>query len=183
MKRFPLTLSLRFFVAASAVLVVIAVGAWILQCIMGCISVWRHSDMAMYATADAARAVENFVRERRRWPTSWQELESMPRPSATGGAALVAPEDWDEMRTYVEIDFSLTLGAVANQPEQDFDAIKPIGPVAASYRSALDPLIQTVRDVVAAEPPRSDDGGRERNGTGAKRDASNRNGTDPVLKP
>ena len=55
---------------------------------------------------------------------------------------------WEEVRTNVEIKFDLTLDEVANKTVDNFDAIKPTGPIGGNYRACFGALLETVRKVV-----------------------------------
>jgi hypothetical protein len=141
-------------VAASTIIALAAVGVWIaVDAWRGFTSTLGHAYMADYAAHCATQAVEKYVRERQKWPTSWRELESLPTTLPSGG--------WDEIRTYVEINFDLTIDEVAKQRVEDFGAIKPVEPVLGHYRDDFPPLLETVRSVQRT---------RDRNGDADERD-------------
>lgn len=104
----------------------------------------RHAYMAFSANARAANAMEEYVQERMRWPTSWKDFESI---SATMSPDSLPSGGWDEIRTYVVINFDLSLSDVAKQQLDSFDAIKPIPPVREGYRSEYQSLLETIRSV------------------------------------
>jgi len=138
----------RLALKASIIVILLAGGAYLLRCFVQGISVMKHADMAYGATFRATEAVEKYVREQRKWPASWKDLESV---SATGGTDFLPPGGWDEIRAYVEINFNLTLGDVAKQRVEDFDAIKPVEPIWGGYRAYFAPLLETVRSVQGAQ--------------------------------
>lgn len=107
--------------------------------------------MAFCANARAVRAMEEYVQERRRWPTSWKDFESI---SETMSPDSLRSEGWDEIRTYVVINFDLTLNDVAKQQPEGFDAIKAMfpPPVHDGHRSDYEHLLETVRSVSGSMP-------------------------------
>ncbi len=109
---------------------------------MRIVSAFKHADVASLVVYCASNAVKKYVEERHKWPALWENLESI---STTTDTDLVPPGGWDETRTYVEINFNLTLDEVANQQFDRFSAIKPIGPVWADYPPFFIPLLETVR--------------------------------------
>jgi hypothetical protein len=138
----------RVLLAASMILLVVAIGGHLMQCVVQEISVVRHAYMADRACSCAVDAVARYVGERGKWPTSWNDLESI---CETGSVDFLPQGGFGEIKTYVEINFSLTLGDVANQRVEDFNAIKPIAPARDSYRRHLIPLLETVRTMRTAE--------------------------------
>lgn len=129
-------------VAASTALVLTAIGVWFVRQTRRTLSEIGHAYMAYSANLRATEAVEKYVREREKWPTSWRELESIPTTLPSGG--------WEEIRIYVDINFNLTLDDVAKQRVEDFDAIKPVEPVLSDYRQAFAPLLEAVHTVQGA---------------------------------
>jgi hypothetical protein len=136
---------LPVILAASALLVIFACTVYGVWCFL---ELWKNAEMAYRATWLASGAVEEFVRQRRKWPNSWNDLETLP---STAGARIDREGGWKEVRAYVVINFNLTLTDVAKQRVATFDAIAPIGPVVSNYRTFFTPLLETAREVVTAE--------------------------------
>lgn len=108
-----------------------------------------HTYRAYNANLDATKAMEKFVQEHKRWPTSWSEFESISAKMSPGE---FRSADWTAIRALVVINFDLTLEDVANQPLDSFDAIEPIPPVRAGYRREYVPLLETVRSALDSGP-------------------------------
>ena len=134
----------RYWLFIASGMIALAVGGWLLRCVIEGVSVMKHADLAFRATLKATDVVNKYVRERGRWPASWEDLESVP---IIGDTEHMSPGDWDEMRAYVEIDFNLTVDEVAKQSAETFEGIRPIEPVWRNYRHYFTPLLQTVRNV------------------------------------
>jgi hypothetical protein len=96
----------------------------------------------LHSTIFVVRLVEQFVAEQKRWPRSWEELESSPFPSdaprpGNGELSVVRiggqhgyewPAASKELQSRVAIDFAVDPAVVAQQDPMTFTAIKPIGP-------------------------------------------------------
>lgn len=141
---------LRTLLILMAAFAVFAVSGWFVRALIQSFSVMRHADLAMRAMYHATNAVEKYVQKRGEWPTSWKDLESDSATNGTGPLAV----GWDEIRTYVEIDFDLTLDEVAKQRVETFSAIKPQQPI-WDYQGILIPLLDTVRNVQNAKSGRA----------------------------
>jgi hypothetical protein len=108
----------------------------------------------LQATRFAVRLVEKFVRERGRWPASWQELEAVSGdegPFRTGDmVGYQWPGDWPaalpRLREHVVIDFQVDAASLARQDRMVFHAIRPAGP-AYEYRDygEVDLLLRSLR--------------------------------------
>ena len=144
---------LRTLLILMAAFAVFAVSGWLVRVLIQTVGVMKHADLALRATSNATNAVEKYVRKRGEWPTSWKDLESDSAANGTGPM----PVGWDEIRTYVEIDFDLTLDQVAKQRLNDFSAIKPKNPekpLWANHRQLFIPLLETVRNFQNAKSGR-----------------------------
>jgi hypothetical protein len=62
------------------------------------------------------------------WPKNWGELSNINLSAPSQCADFHWPEQLDEFRRRVLIDFSLTRTQVANMTEAQFSAVLPIGP-------------------------------------------------------
>ena len=103
------------------------------------------AEHALWATCAASAASEEYVSRNRKWPTSWEELESV---SATVGTVYSWPDDSAEIREYVDVDFGMSLSDVADQNPDDFRAIRPKVPAYQAYRHHFSRLLETVRKVL-----------------------------------
>ncbi len=97
------------------------------------------------ATSATACAVEEFVVENERWPTSWDELTSV---SLDLESKYSWPDDFPEIEKQVEVDFGLTLEEVAKQEPSDFSAIKPRRPAYSEYKRHFASLLKSARLVL-----------------------------------
>ena len=101
--------------------------------------------MCYRATCTAASAVEEYVNNRGEWPNSWGDLEA--DYAAVGNQS--PPQDgWDEIRTYVDINFSLTLDQVAGETIHNFDAITPNGVIWGGYEGAFERVLNIAQKKV-----------------------------------
>lgn len=128
--------------AATMILAVLVTGTW---CVCHVIARMKHVDLALRAAHGTTNAVKKYVREQKKWPTSWEDLESLS--AAPGDADYPLPDDWDETRRYVEINFDLTLDEVAKQQVESFDAIRVEDPVVSCDR-LFRSLLEEVRGVL-----------------------------------
>lgn len=101
-----------------------------------------QSEENLHATLFTIRLVEEFVAERGRWPSHWDELEGLtsratPPTPAHGKttAVLIGGKhayDWPvasaKIRQRVAIDFAADVAVLAQQDPMEFAAIRPIGP-------------------------------------------------------
>ena len=134
----------RLVLAAGIVLAVVVVG-WLVGTVW---STFAHGYTAFRAAAHATDALGRFVEQRRKWPASWKDLESLPVGDAPGS---LPPSEWAEVRAHVKINFDISLDEVAHQRVDDFDAIKPDAPVPSTYSHNIVSLLETVRKVNESE--------------------------------
>jgi hypothetical protein len=132
---------LRCLGLSALVLVVaaIGVGGWMVY--VG-VSTSLRAEENLHATLFTIRLVEQFVHDKGRWPTSWDELERLQFPSTAplplnGEISVVRiggqhGYDWpgqaEHLKECVAIDFQVAPKFVVSQNPNDFSAIKPIGP-------------------------------------------------------
>jgi hypothetical protein len=152
--------------ALAVLLVAICVGASMAY--LG-ISSSIRAEENLHSTIFVVRLVEQFVVEQKRWPRSWEELESLPFSSDTprpgnGELSVVRiggqhgypwPAASNDLQRRVAIDFAVDPAAVARQDPMTFTAIKPIGPY-YEYRDYgfVQSLQATIKEVIqsAAAP-------------------------------
>lgn len=112
------------------------------------VSSMKHAELASVATQCVSEAATSYVRERRRWPKSWDDLTSVcPIPNDDG----LFDGQWNDLKLYVSVDFTVRLSDLTCQHASDFDAIKPVPPILRDFRQNFSPLLQAIRDVLRAE--------------------------------
>lgn len=112
-------MALAVFVVAA-----LAAGAWVAYV---AVTTSLESEHTLHATYFAVALVEDFVATHHRWPADWDDLERHPRPPDARWYR-DWPDDADELRRRVAIDFDADPESVARQPPMEFTAIRPIGP-------------------------------------------------------
>jgi tetratricopeptide (TPR) repeat protein len=131
---------LSYFWLALLVLLIAVLGVGTYVLYLG-ISTSLQAEENLHATLFTIRLVEQFVHEKERWPSGWDELEGLPFPNSapsplSGELSVVRiggqhgyewPGQADHLKRRVLIDFQPDLKAVAIQNPMEFTAIKPIG--------------------------------------------------------
>lgn len=159
-RRFRFSLRTLFIAAVIAVALIIIVSGG--HTIYVGISTSLRAEENLHSTLFVVRLVERFVSERKRWPSSWEDLESLacqsdPPEPGNGQLSVVRIGgqrgfDWPaasrELQKHVFVDFAADPAAIAAQDPTAFSAIKPIGPH-FEYRGYgfVESLQQTIRDV------------------------------------
>jgi hypothetical protein len=131
----------------AAVLVAAATAAVWFVCSIS--SFLRHAEFALHGTTLVTMAVEKYVQEHGKWPSSWRDLESV---SVDNSGAFSWPSGLGELQNikeFVEVDFSLTLDQVANQRCEDFRAIRPKRPAFDGYQRGITSLLKTIENARA----------------------------------
>jgi len=130
------------------------------------ISTSLQAEENLHSTIFVIRMVEKFVAEQKRWPRSWEELESFPfssdAPRPGNGELSVIRiggqhgYDWPaaskDLQKRVAVDFSVDPAKLAGEDPMRLTAIKPIGPY-YEYRDYgfVQSLQETIRDVAQTE--------------------------------
>jgi hypothetical protein len=134
--------SRRFYFGVSLVVLLISgvcIFGWM---IYRGISVSLQAEENLHATLFTVRLVEQFVHDKERWPTSWDELKGLAFPSTApsprnGEISVVYiggqhghkwPDQAKHLMERVEIDFKIDPKFIVDQDPMSFTAIKPIGP-------------------------------------------------------
>ena len=100
--------------------------------------------MGLHATIGTVEAVEDFVRKHDgAWPRSWGELE---QTSPQIRDAYGFTDGRAKIEEFVSIDFNANPDQLMKQSEEEFDAIKPVGPSYGSYRYHLPSLLAALRE-------------------------------------
>lgn len=126
------------------------------------ISTSIQAEENLHSTIFVIRMVEQFVADEKRWPRSWEDLESFPfsndAPRPGNGELSVIriggqhgyewPAGSKDLQRRVAIDFDVDPVKVAGQDPMKFTAIKPIGPY-YEYRDYgfVQSLQETIRNV------------------------------------
>jgi hypothetical protein len=123
------------------VVAVAAMGGW---CVYRGISDSLHAECGLHATRLVTAVVTQFIDEHGRWPRSWEELHTV---SLSDSRSMYSwPDDLEEVRQYVAVDFDADVADIASQTAEKFDAIAPIGP---SYVYKGDPLFESLLEKAA----------------------------------
>jgi hypothetical protein len=131
------------------------------------ISTSLQAEENLHSTIFVIRLVEQFVAEQKRWPRSWEELESLPFSSdaprpGNGQLSVIRiggqhgyewPATSKDLQRRVSIDFDADQEKVAGQDPMNFSAIKPIGPY-YEYRDYgfVQSLQEAIRHVTQGQP-------------------------------
>jgi hypothetical protein len=124
----------------TALVAAIAVLVWWIR------EVGTRAEYGLHAVRVASRAAETYVRRNGAWPTSWADLESVP---VTDDPLLSWPRDSEQIRSYVEIDFSLTVEGVSNEDPDEFVGIRPRVAAYTLYRDAFRSLVEAAKEKAA----------------------------------
>jgi hypothetical protein len=131
------------------------VGGWIVYI---SISTSLQAERTLHATRFTICLVEQFVHDKGRWPTSWDELERFPFPSNTPSSLNANDNiyEWPgkakQVKECVAINFQIDQSVVANQDPTDFTAIFPIGPCYEFRDNGFLPALQrTLRTAIEAK--------------------------------
>jgi hypothetical protein len=129
----------RRVVLALVMLLLFAAGA-VAWCIYVAVSQSLHAEAALHATNEACELVTEYARQHHgAWPRSWQDLERLSMPIDRFNV-FPWPKESQRLQQYVTIDFSADPELLAKQSVDDFEAIKPIGPVFLTSMMAMCPI-------------------------------------------
>ena len=104
----------------------------------------NQAEYALHATVTTVQVVEEYVkRTHGDWPTSWEELESVPCLTNT---MFRWPDDRATIQRYVFVDFGISSTDLATADLETFDAIRPIGSHYDSYKPYVADLLKTIRE-------------------------------------
>ena len=98
----------------------------------GAVNASLDAEVNLQTTRFVIRLVEQFVKDHRRWPASWQELEAVKPPEHHQSEQLAAmlgpwPGCAKEVEKRVSIDFHPDVEKIVREDPLAFDAIKPTG--------------------------------------------------------
>lgn len=111
------------YLAITAVAVAVSIGLGVVYCGI-------RSSLAAERALHANLLVVDLIREyvvdhKGAWPRSWQDLERLPPRQR---AMFQWPEDGEEVRRYVSVDFGADPDKLATEPVEQFVAVQPQGP-------------------------------------------------------
>jgi hypothetical protein len=131
-------------------LVLIAIIAYIYHSV----SVSLQAEETLWVNWDVLQVLQVYVAQNPgRWPESWEDLKKTPLPDQWRRSHYRWPEDINEFKKRVHIEFGLTLQEVAAMvtPEQvaqgdfsNFTAVQPIGPNYGPCEGELGHLMKVV---------------------------------------
>jgi hypothetical protein len=145
------------WVIGSVVVLFLSAGTFVLWCAYEAISASLHAERGLHATRWTIQAAEDYVTKHNgAWPRSWVDLEESSSQmkdayGITGGR--------EHVEEFVAVDFKADPDRLAKQTEEQFTAIKPVGPLYPSYRSQIPFLLEALRK---ARGPQTDSSRPER---------------------
>ena len=120
--------------------VAIGWGAW---CVYEGVSASVHAEKGLHATRLTLKAVEEyFTKHDGAWPGSWADLE---QTSNKVDEVYQMTDGRDHVADFVWVDFGADPDLIAKQTENEFEAIRPVGPYYASYRFAVPLFLESLR--------------------------------------
>jgi hypothetical protein len=123
-----------------AIVVLIGGALW---CVYDAVSEALHAEKGLHATNLTIEAVAEYLdKHNGAWPRSWKELE---QSSSQMGEAYRFAGGSDKIQEFVAFDFNADPDRLAQQTDDEFAAIKPVGPRFESYRIEVPFLLETLR--------------------------------------
>ena len=112
------------------------------------ISTSLHAERSLHAVNLMTVVADNFVRQEKRWPNSWNELRSVKFVDAPSMYSW--PHDFDAVHELVVIEFDTDIATIASQSIERFDKITPIG-ACYPYKDYgfVESLLQAAKDATA----------------------------------
>ena len=103
-----------------------------------------EAERTLQAECQVLIALNEFVRSHPgKWPENWGQLGSEPKFNDRGN--LKWPEDSQEIKRRVKVNFDLTLADVARMDVTDFSAVRPIGPNYGTPEYFVRDLLETAK--------------------------------------
>ena len=118
---------------------------------------WRvdyalRAEMTLHAHLQIIEVLKTYLKENPgNWPKSWEELEGTSLPEECQ-RVYHWPNQSDEFRKRVRIDFTLTRAQVAGMNSQNFSAIQAIGPTFVLHDDEVESLLKVAREKVETAP-------------------------------
>lgn len=90
------------------------------------VTVSLQAENTLHTYGLVLEVVTNYVETNERWPDSWNDL--LTSSPSNHASRFQWPDDVEQIAEVVSIDFALTIDAVARMTENQFMAVKQIGP-------------------------------------------------------
>lgn len=109
------------------------------------------AESRLHSTIVLARACNAYALSQTppRWPTSWQELESV----RIDYDWLNWPQDADHIREHATVDFTITLDEALAMPETTINAIRPSGNTYPGWQSDVWHALRPAREALTIPTP------------------------------
>ena len=106
-----------------------------------------EAEKTLHAFALVCDVISSYLRlSGGRWPTGWEELAAaVPVERGTFSNVFRWPDDLDELRKRVAVDFTLTTADVAAMDEAHFSAVEVVPPALGPYSPAVTNLLRAAR--------------------------------------
>lgn len=137
-----------------AIILIVCIFSW-------SIHISLDAERNLEATRFVIRLVEKFVKNNKRWPASWQELEALKPPNHLQSEQLAAmfgpwPGCAEEVKKRVTINFQADVKDIVSRDRMVFEAIKPNGRH-YEYRDYgdVDELQRTLRQYILSHNARN----------------------------
>lgn len=127
---------IAYSVAGIAAAGAVGIAAWLICAAYYALEAENHL-IAMSLTLET---VEQFVQDTGDWPRSWDDLERVQLRSGHS----ISPQNLDQIRSGVEVDFTLNLDSVNTAEPNAFGAIRPKPPCFDAYEWRIKSLLQTI---------------------------------------
>jgi hypothetical protein len=113
-----------FRIVLAVVIIAVLVGAF---CVYQGVSTSLHAEHVFHAAILTVQVLDEYVAQHDgQWPRSWRALEQLPPKQRV--SMYEWPQDSQEVKKYVTVDFSANPQRLAKQTPAEFDAVRPIGP-------------------------------------------------------
>jgi hypothetical protein len=104
-----------------------------------------EAERTLLANRVVLEVLENYLKKHPEgWPTSWEELRDTPVSAYVQGHGW--PENIEEIRRRIRVDFALTRPQVAAMNAETFSAVEPIGPNFGPDESAINQFLSVARE-------------------------------------
>lgn len=116
--------------------------AW---CIYQGVSTSLQAENTLHAILLTTVVVDHYVQQEHRWPESWTALQKVANVNDW-------PADAETVQQFVSVNFDVTLGEVASQTVEQFNAISPKRPCYPyKDRGQVKALIDTAKKAVSTD--------------------------------
>lgn len=119
--------------------------ALLMYFIYDCIHDSIEAEKNLHAYLMACSITEEYIKENKKWPKSWMDLESMNYQKS---AFYSWPRDRKEVRRRVTIDFDVTIEDVLAQSDSKVIAVAPHKPIYSTYDREIPFLVDIIRETL-----------------------------------